>query len=304
MVTSFGYLGFNNSKFGRIDAHIAVCAFARDILLKTSKVVETCGFEIIHGIVDSIWIRRRKKNIDIKTVNLDDKIIYENLKKEIENNTGFSISFEGLYKWIVFDSSKKDLDLPALNRYFGAFEDGTIKARGIELRRHDTPPLFSRFQNELLQYLSTKDNIDETVKSLLPSLEKIYKKYRDLLNDNKRSVHFSDLVFTKRISKNSDGYSFNDDSSSSNSNSNSRRKEKRKRKTIESCIVNILSDYGKSLSVGQEIRYIITDFNNKNPAKRAIPIELVEQDSNLVYDSARYCKLLDDCYTSIIKYFR
>ena len=58
LVTSFGYLGFNNSKFGRIDAHIAVCAFARDIMLKISKVVETHGFEIIHGIVDSIWVKK------------------------------------------------------------------------------------------------------------------------------------------------------------------------------------------------------------------------------------------------------
>ena len=61
MVTSFGYLGFNNSKFGRIDAHIAVCAFARDIMLKISKVVETHGFEIIHSIVDSIWVKRNSK---------------------------------------------------------------------------------------------------------------------------------------------------------------------------------------------------------------------------------------------------
>ncbi len=37
LVTSFGYLGFNNSKFGRIDAHIAVCAFTRDIILKIFK---------------------------------------------------------------------------------------------------------------------------------------------------------------------------------------------------------------------------------------------------------------------------
>ena len=56
LVTPFGYLGFSNSKFGRIEAHIAVCAFAREILLQTSKIAESHGFDIIHGIVDSIWI--------------------------------------------------------------------------------------------------------------------------------------------------------------------------------------------------------------------------------------------------------
>ena len=54
LVTSFGYLGFSNSKFGRMDAHLAVCAFARDILLKTPNIAENHGFEILHGIIDSI----------------------------------------------------------------------------------------------------------------------------------------------------------------------------------------------------------------------------------------------------------
>jgi DNA polymerase-2 len=287
LVTSFGYLGFSNSKFGRIDAHIAVCAFARDILLKTSKVVENHGFEIIHGIVDSIWIKKRNTTIvDENSVKYkDDKIIYEELKKEIEETTGFSISFEGIYKWIVFDSSKEDNsnDLPALNRYFGVFEDGnTIRTRGIEARRHDTPPLFAKFQKALLQKMSCADSIDD-VRRMMPLLEGIFKRYNEIIYNKK--VHFSELVFTKRISKDSEGYL------------NS------KRNTIENCVVNILFDYGKSLSAGQELRYIITDFYNKNSVKRSLPIELVG-DSNTAYDITRYCKLLHDNYVSIIKYFK
>jgi DNA polymerase I len=280
LVTSFGYLGFSNSKFGRIDAHIAVCAFARDILFKVSKIVESYGFEIIHGIVDSIWIKRNS----IKSVNgFNNYKSYENLKKEIEDKTGFSISFEGKYKWIVFDCSKEDdsNDLPALNRYFGVFKDGnTIKTRGIEARRHDTPPLFAKFQEELLQKMSYADSIDD-VKIMMPLLEEIYKNYIDLIYYKK--VHFSELVFTKRISKDSDEYS--------------------KRNTIESCVINLLSNNGKSLYAGQEIKYIITGFDNKNNPKRAIPIELLEQDSSPNYDTTRYCKLLYDCYNSIVKYF-
>ena len=186
LVTSFGYLGFSNSKLGRIDAHIAVCAFARDILLKTSKIAESHGFEIIHGIVDSMWIKR---NGNIGNVNTETRILFENLKKDIEEQTGFSISFEGVYKWIVFDSSKTNSELPALNRYFGVFENGEIKARGIETRRHDTPQLFIKFQDELLQAMSTKNCIDEIVKSL-PFLNMIYKKYKDLIRS--RKVRFSD----------------------------------------------------------------------------------------------------------------
>ena len=277
LVTSFGYLGFSNSKFGRIDAHIAVCAFARDILLNISKIAESYGFKIIHGIVDSLWI---KGNDNIRINNIENRIIFENLTKDIEEQTGFSISFEGVYKWIVFDSSKTNSELPALNRYFGVFENGEIKTRGIETRRHDTPQLFIKFQGELLKTMSEFDNINE-IKQKLSFLEKIYNKYKILVSS--RKVSYSDLVFTKRISKNSDEYST--------------------RKTIESCVIRILSSNGKSLYAGEEIKYIVTNFYNKSHMKRAIPIELVD---NITpnYDVTRYCILLYDSYNSIIRYFK
>lgn len=280
LVTSFGYLGFNNSKFGRIDAHIAVCAFARSIILQTSKIAESHEFDVIHGIVDSIWIKKRddkKKNNNNDNNDIQD---YLNLKKDIENKTGFQISFEGIYKWIVFDSSKKNPELPALNRYFGVFEDNTIKFRGMEARRHDTPPLFIKFQNELLQTMSEANNIKEIV-LLLPLLENIYNKYRYAIFSKK--VFYMDLIFTKRISKDSNKYS--------------------NRKTIESSVIQLLLNNGKSKHAGEEIKYIITDFYSKTHLERAIPIELIEG-SYTNYDIKRYCELLDNIYHSIINYFK
>ncbi len=271
LVTSFGYLGFSNSKFGRIDAHIVVCACARDILLRTSNIAENHGFEILHGIVDSIWI---KNNIN----KFKDKTIFEILKKDIEEQTGFSISFEGLYKWIVFDSSKNQPELPALNRYFGVFEDGIIKARGIELRRHDTPPLFIKFQNELLEAMSNYNSVTK-IKQNLSDLKNIHKKYKDLILS--RRIHHSELAFTKRITKNSNGYF--------------------KRKTLESGIIHILLNNGKWLHAGEEIKYVIADFHNKNYLQRALPIQLC--DEYFEYDVKKYCQLLDDAYDTVTKHF-
>ena len=51
--------------------------------------------------------------------------------------------------------------------------------------------------------MSCADSIDD-IKRIIPDLEEIYKKYRDLIYYKK--VHFSELVFTKRISKDSDEY--------------------------------------------------------------------------------------------------
>ncbi len=278
LVTSFGYLGFSNSKFGRIDAHITVCAFARDILMKTSKIAEKHGFDVIHGIVDSIWISE-VDNIKYSLSAADSVHRYINLKKDIEEQTGFSISFEGVYKWIVFDSSKINPNLPALNRYFGVFEDGTIKMRGIETRRHDTPKLFIYFQEELMKIMSAHNNIHEITKCL-PILESVYKKYINLICSKK--ISYTDLIFTKRISKAGNEYA--------------------DRKTIENCVLKRLSSNGKSLNAGEEIKYIITNFYNENFLERAIPIELIDE-HNIRYDTKRYLELLKETYDSVTKVF-
>ena len=46
--------------------------------------------------------------------------------------------------------------MPVPNRYFGVFEDGAVKARGIELRRHDTPPFVAGAQAVVLAYLARR----------------------------------------------------------------------------------------------------------------------------------------------------
>jgi DNA polymerase-2 len=96
LVTSFGYLGYSNSKFGNIDAHIATCAFDRQVLFQAVRIAEYYGFRVLHGIVDSIWVYRRGAT----------RADYLKLKEAIEQQTGFAISFEGIYKWFAFVHSK------------------------------------------------------------------------------------------------------------------------------------------------------------------------------------------------------
>jgi len=186
LVTSFGYLGFNNAKFGKIDAHIAVCAFDRQILLHATRIAEKHGFKVLHGIVDSIWVKKKEcdENNTILTKGRQQKYCYDDyqeLKKSIQRETGFDISFEGIYKWIAFVSSriKNHHYLPIPNKYFGVFEDGTLK---IEERRHDTPPLLSKCQSKILEIMATGNNINE-VKTLMPKVKDTFDKYILLLKE-------------------------------------------------------------------------------------------------------------------------
>ncbi|MDG6898886.1 MAG: hypothetical protein JRN24_04005, partial [Nitrososphaerota archaeon] len=187
-VTSFGFLGHANAKFGRIDAHIAVCAWDRRILIDTARIAERNGFEVLHGIVDSLWLQKAGTN----------EGDYLDLKAEIERETGFAMSFEGVYKWIAFLPSKVEPNIPVLNRYFGAYQSGELKVRGIEARRHDTPPAFARCQMDILRVLAKADSIAEA-KTRVPECIQIFLERADSLA--RRETPASELAFTTNLSK-------------------------------------------------------------------------------------------------------
>jgi DNA polymerase I len=274
LVTSFGYLGYSNSKFGNIDAHIATCAFDRQVLLKAVRIAESHGFKVLHGIVDSMWVVKQD------AVRED----YLKLKEAIWQHTGFAISFEGIYKWIAFVHSKSSEHVPVPNRYFGVFEEddggGSLKVRGLEIRRRDNPPFFDKFQAEVLKVIA-KGNTIEEVRMMMPQINDAFNKYMQLLKD--RKVPFHELVFTKQLSKDSHSYVVN---------------------TIERNALRQLAAEGRLLRAGEVLQYVITDYynNNKRSSKRATPIEMIDNKTG-TYDVRRYIELLAEAARSVTEPF-
>jgi DNA polymerase elongation subunit (family B) len=58
LVTCFGYLGYKNARFGKIEAHEAVTAHGRDKLLSAKEAFEAAGFTVLHGLTDCLWVQR------------------------------------------------------------------------------------------------------------------------------------------------------------------------------------------------------------------------------------------------------
>lgn len=58
LVSCFGYLGYKNARFGRIEAHEAVMAWGRETLLQAKTLAESYGDEVLHALTDSLWIRK------------------------------------------------------------------------------------------------------------------------------------------------------------------------------------------------------------------------------------------------------
>ncbi len=267
LVCSFGYLGFNNAKFGRIDAHISVCAYARKTLLEAVRIAERNGFSVVHGIVDSLWLKKRGADEDD----------YESLCEEIRDELGFPISFEGIYKWIAFLPSKVYDQIPVLNRYFGVFRNGEVKQRGIETRKHDTPSLITRFQEEALQTLAKAPDL-KSAYNLLPNVLQILQNYSTLIKECQ--IPIEDLVIQRGLSKNLDEY---------------------KNNTLQAIAARQLQREGRQLFAGQTISYVITNYSSKNAESRVLAYELIT--SKTRYDGARYLELLAYAASTLLESF-
>ena len=133
LVTCFGYTGYRNAKFGRIEVHERITSISREILLQTKEIAEEMGFEVLHGIVDCVWV-------------VGDPVM--DLKARIEAETGISTEIDA-YDWIVFLPMEDGSG--AYNRYYGRLSTGKVKLRGILARRGDTPEYIRRMQEELLE---------------------------------------------------------------------------------------------------------------------------------------------------------
>jgi DNA polymerase-2 len=264
LVCSFGYLGFKNARFGRIDAHIATCAFSRQILRKAVAIAESRGFKLVHGIVDSMWLKKPGAT----------PAEYEGLCREIEAQLHFPIEFEGLYKWIVFLNSRTDPRIPVLNRYYGVFQNGKLKLRGIDLRKHDTPGIVRRCQSDMLTLLAKAENFEE-FKALIPEALTVVKSYVNLIQHG--AVPVEDLTVEKRLSKNPNEY---------------------RNMVPQSIAAQHLVGEGMEAHAGQTISYILTYDKSRITQNRAIPTELMNEDSN--FDSKRYVDLLLSSTTNLL----
>ncbi|AGK61389.1 DNA polymerase elongation subunit (family B) [Archaeoglobus sulfaticallidus PM70-1] len=182
LVTCFGYTGFRNAKFGSIAVHEAITGIGREILLKSIKVVEAgvdAGVEVIHAMVDSIFVRNPNGK----------------LKEKIERETGMLLD-EDRYFWIVFLPKKDGFGNAA--RYYGLLESGELKLRGVMARKRDTPEYIRRSQLEMFSLLRKARTIEELC-TLEEKLNRIYRKYRTEM----RHANPEEFLIRRRISRTS-----------------------------------------------------------------------------------------------------
>ncbi|RDI72656.1 type B DNA-directed DNA polymerase [Halopelagius longus] len=190
LVSCFGYQGFSNAKFGRIECHEAINAFAREILLDSKAVFEANGWRVVHGIVDSIWVT---------PVDGAEQTPLDELAAQITEDVGIRLEYEAEYDWIAF-VPRADSDAGALTKYFGKVAGvDEYKYRGIECRQRSTPTYIEDAQRELIEAL------DET-----RDPEAVCERLRTMIDRLERgAIDPTRLVVNNRVSKSLDEYTQN-----------------------------------------------------------------------------------------------
>ena len=191
LVTCFGYLGYKNARFGRIEAHQAVTAYGREALIRAKEAAEDLGFEVIQLYVDGLWVCRPD---DATRENVEPLLL------EIQDRTGLPIALDGIYRWVVFVGSRQNKGRPVANRYFGVFQDGSIKVRGIDARRRDSAPFVSATQMHLLELLAGKPTPEE---ALPEAFDYLAGQLRDLREGR---VPLPDLIVRLQLSRKLEAY--------------------------------------------------------------------------------------------------
>lgn len=233
LVSCFGYQGFANAKFGRIECHEAINAFAREILLETKSILEEHGWRVVHGIVDSVWVTPRDEQ---EQTPLD--ALTEHISKEIE----IRLEHETSYDWIAF-VPLRDSDAGALTKYFGkkAGQD-EYTYRGIECRQRSTPAYIARAQKALIAELDACQEPESVCEELRSWLDRL----------RRGAVDPSELVITKRVSNARDEYT---------------------QSTRSVAALDRAAERGLTRAPGQNVSFVVVDDNKRSRDRVVLALE-------------------------------
>ncbi len=256
LVTAFGYQGYRNARFGRIECHEAINAYARALVADLVPAAEAEGYSVVHGIVDSLWVR---------PTDPDRPVDPEGFARRMSARFDLPLGYEGRYRWIVFlPAVTHGLGVP--NRYYGLYEDGEYKLRGIGGRRHDTTVLVRRFESEVLAlFRSARDA--EGVRALVPRALARADRFAERVRAGAWPV--DELLVTHRIGQAPEAFVTFTDSVAA---------------------LRQLADAGASRGAGEKIRFVLLDRTSRSFRDRVRVAELLEGTER--YDVDAYLELL------------
>lgn len=237
LIVCFGYTGYRNARFGRIECHESITAYSREALLTAKETAEQAGYQALHGIVDSLWIRPTNPRMSVTA-----------LSRRISEKTGIRMAIDGRYRWIVFLPCT-NLPIGALTRYYGVFDTGELKIRGVEIRQRDTPTFLRHTQEHMITTLAQAKTTTDFHHQIPAAITVLQHAAAHL---HAGTIPTPDLIVKSRVTMTPDQYTVN---------------------TLVKAALLQLQDTGITVEPGQTIRYLVTDETSTNYHDRVKPLE-------------------------------
>ena len=249
LVSLYGTTGSFWNRFANVLVFEEINRLARDVLIRTKDIVQEQGFELLYADTDAVFLRKYGTPIEE----------YENVTKILSKEIGIPISIEQHYKFLVLLPLEASERMEALKHYFGLTHSGEIIARGIEIRRHDTPNFI---KEELLYTLF--DSFDNSTEVLSKGYENaLLLVTRTVDKVMTGEIQSQDLIVTKILGQNINKY-------------------KSLFPHVSAAI--LLAKKGIEMNVGEGVEYIFRNTHHNNPLYRVVPKALVEENGDINYD--------------------
>ena len=172
---SYGYMGWTGARWYCRQCAEAVTAWGRSLIRTSIDIARKLGLEVIYGDTDSLFVSYDEDKIE-KLINI------------VEEELGFEVKLEKVYKRVFFTEAKK--------RYVGLTRDGKIDVVGFEAVRGDWSELAKETQLRVMEIVLSTGNVDKAVEYV-----------RSVIKDLKQGkIPLNKLVIWKTLTKRAGEY--------------------------------------------------------------------------------------------------
>ncbi|MHA1209232.1 MAG: DNA polymerase domain-containing protein [Candidatus Freyarchaeota archaeon] len=267
LVVIYGYSGCTWNRFQHVPTFESINLHGREILIRAINISMREGFQVVYADTDCVFVKKPEASRED----------FEKLARQISVEVGFPIAIDNLYRFLVLLPSKSNPLVDVVKRYYGKLYDGGLHQRGVEIRRHDTPRLIKRFQEELMTILFNARSAGEVVgENYRRAVEFTLQTYNRVLSGE---VAVDELVVEKTLHKPVDGYS---------------------RTYPHVAAGKQLETHGVASKEGQLVRYVYVNHRSSNPLTRIQALPLYDGRS---YDREKYGELVLEAAETLLGVF-
>jgi DNA polymerase elongation subunit (family B) len=197
---------------------------------------------------------------------------FKELAGEISEETGLPMGLDHYFRYLVLLNKASDPLVMAANHYYGKLRDGSMFYRGIETRRHDTPPFIHETQEQMIHALFKPTEPENVLDEGLSEAQSVA---RQAIRELKQGrVDPRELVISKRLLRDLDGY----------------------RSKQPHIVAALLGD------MEEMSRYILVNTEQDNPFLRVMPESMID-DGHRAYDRRKYASMMRRAAWNILRPF-